>query len=95
MEVKYILRYESRVFSEDLPKIDASWRREIKKAIESKLTALPLLYGKPLRQSLNSYWKLRVGDYRIIYRVEKKTVKIFSIGHRGTVYPAVAKRLNV
>ena len=33
-------------------------------------------------------WRLRVGDYRIVYRVddEAREVIILAVGHRGSVY---------
>src|SRR3989338_8849364 len=71
-------------------------KRDAKKtrsAIENKLTAKPEVFGKPLRRSLKGYWKLRVGDYRIIYRIEKIKVKIFMIQHRSVVYGRVIKRV--
>jgi len=43
----------------------------------------PELYGKPLRRSLKGYRKLRVGDYRVIFRIEKHFIKIFVIQHRS------------
>ena len=50
------------------------------------------LYGQPLRRGLKGYRKLRVGDYRIIYRVEGEYVVILKIGHRKEVYPDAGKR---
>jgi len=33
-------------------------------------------------------WRVRVGDYRIVYRVddEARAVVILAVGHRGSVY---------
>jgi mRNA interferase RelE/StbE len=33
-------------------------------------------------------WRVRVGDYRILYRVddEAKEVLVLEVGHRGSVY---------
>jgi mRNA interferase RelE/StbE len=33
-------------------------------------------------------WRVRIGDYRVIYRVddEAKEVVILAVGHRGSVY---------
>ena len=76
----------------DLPKLDRYWREEIKTAIETKLTTSPELYGKPLRRSLRNYRKLRVGDYRVVFRIEDLQVKIFVIGHRSEVYSIANKR---
>ncbi len=46
----------------------------------------PQEFGEPLRRTLKGYWKLRVGDYRVIYKVIETTVLILRIGHRREVY---------
>ena len=84
--------YHHKVVSDDIPKLSASWKIKIREAIEKKLVTHPDLYGKPLRRSLKGYHKLRVGDYRVIFRIEEKTVKILIIGHRSIVYKEINKR---
>lgn len=84
--MKYELLYESRVVSDDIPKLGENVKLRIKKAIESKLTFAPEKFGKPLRKSLKGYRKLRIGDYRVIFRIEGGVVKIFAIQHRSVVY---------
>lgn len=78
---------------EDIPAISALWKKEIKRAIEIKLIISPEVFGVPLRNTLRGYRKLRVGDYRIIFRVESEIVKIFVIGHRSNVYKVASKRV--
>ena len=36
----------------------------------------------------NAYWRLRVGDYRVLYSVddEKRVIDIVAIGHRRDIY---------
>ena len=84
--------YHHKVVSDDIPKLSASWKIKIREAIEKKLVTHPDLYGKPLRRSLKGYRKLRIGDYRVIFRIEEKTVKILIIGHRSIVYKEINKR---
>ena len=84
--------YHELVISDDLPKLSSEWKEKIRHAIEERLMTHPDLYGKPLRRSLKGYRKLRVGDYRVIFRIEKNTVKIMIIQHRSVVYDRVAKR---
>jgi len=73
---------------QDIYELDGSVRKIIKKAIEEKLGTDPLKYGLPLRRTLKKFFKLRVGDYRIIYQIEKTevTVLVIKIGHRREVY---------
>jgi len=45
----------------------------------------PEKYGVPLRKTLKGYWKLRVGDYRIIYKISSNTIYLLAICHRSIV----------
>lgn len=87
------LIYHPEVKSEDLPLIDAKTKTRIKKAIEARLAAAPHQYGEPLRKTLQGYWKLRVGDYRVVFKIVEQEVRIFGIMHRKKVYQAIEKRL--
>ncbi len=79
--------------SVDIPLLDAKFKTRIKKAIESRLAVAPHLYGEPLRKTLRGYWKLRVGDYRVVFKVVNEEVWILGIIHRKKVYEAIEKRL--
>jgi mRNA interferase RelE/StbE len=85
--------YHEEVVKKDIPKLSTDWQDKIRIAIESKLTTKPEVYGKPLRRSLKHYRKLRVGDYRVIFRIEGQHVKVFIIQHRSKVYSNAAKRI--
>lgn len=82
----YEVVYHELVRDCDIPKLGTVERKRIKKAIETKLVTHPELYGVPLHQSLVGYRKLRVGDYRIVFRIAKKKVIVYVIGHRRMVY---------
>ena len=88
----YKLKYHPDVKKIDLPKIDVKNRNMIQKAIEERLARQPEIYGKPLQRNLKSYWKLRVGDYRVIFKVSVKSIFIFGIIHRKEVYKLIEKR---
>lgn len=85
--------YHADVVKHDIPKLSGAIKGRIKKAVEEKLLTYPDLFGKPLRRSLKGYRKLRVGDYRIIFRIEKQKVMIFVIQHRSVVYKNAGGRL--
>ncbi len=91
--MSYKLNYHLLVVKEDIPSLPKIGKGRIQKAILEKLTTHPEVFGKPLRRSLRSYRKLRVGDYRVIFRIEENTIKIFAIGHRSTIYKDYEKRL--
>ena len=93
MEVNYRIVYEQHVISEDIEKLSKTTKERVKVAIEEKLTTRPEVFGKPLRESLRGYRRLRVGDYRVVFRIEDKKVKIFAICHRSRVYDMADKRI--
>ena len=48
----------------------------------------PRMKGEPLTGNLSDFWKYRVGDYRIICRIQDKEliILIVKLGHRREVY---------
>ena len=90
----YKLLYHPDVLKEDLKSIPLNIKERIRKAIETRLYKEPLLSGQPLRQSLKGHRKLRVGDWRIIYRIEGDNIIILKIGNRREVYQEVFQRIK-
>ncbi|MBI4744160.1 MAG: type II toxin-antitoxin system RelE/ParE family toxin [Actinobacteria bacterium] len=86
------LRYHPDVKTVDIPLLNVRVKKRIKTAIESRLTTAPHQYGEPLRKTLKGYWKLRVGDYRVVFRVVNNEVWILGIIHRKKVYEQIKKR---
>ncbi len=84
----YTVEYLQSVMKEDIPKLPKTIKKMIQQAIESKLMLDPIGFGKPLRYSLKGHRRLRVGDYRIVYRIEptKHNILVVAIKHRKTVY---------
>ncbi len=87
------IRYHQDVKKIDLPVIDVRMKKRIKTAIETRLVTAPHQYGEPLRKTLRGYWKLRVGDYRIVFKVVKNDVYILGIIHRKKIYEKVDNRI--
>jgi len=90
--VSFELRYHPDVKSIDIPLLDEKLKTRIRNAIGKRLTTAPHLYGEPLRKTLRGYWKLRVGDYRVIFKIMKEEVWILGIIHRKKVYEVIEKR---
>jgi mRNA interferase RelE/StbE len=86
----FSVEYLDRVVSDDIPSLPKTIRQLVKRAIETRLTADPIALGKPLRYSFVGHRRIRVGDYRIIYRVDpaRRVVTIVLIQHRKEVYEA-------
>jgi len=89
----YIVVYHKKVITEDLEKISQTQKIRIKKSIEEKISIHPDIFSKPLRKPLGTYRRARVGDYRIVFKVVRKTIKILAIIHRSKVYKEIQKRL--
>lgn len=91
--MSFLLRYHQQVVQGDIPALPKKEKGRIQKAIKEKLTTHPEIFGKSLRRSLKGYRRLRVGDYRVVFRLEENAVKIFAIGHRSVVYEHFERRL--
>jgi mRNA interferase RelE/StbE len=78
--------------AKEIQKIEKQIRTRIIEC-SKQLCENPDKLGKPLKQS--DYWRLRVGDYRVIYEINqnKKQVIILFIGHRSKVYDDFSKML--
>ncbi len=90
----FTLKYHPDVRNIDLPLIDNKTKQRIKKAIEERLSVSPQDYGVPLRKTLKGYWKMRVGDYRVVFRVIENEILILGIRNRKDVYQKITSRLS-
>ena len=56
-------------------------------AVFERLRKWPDVSGaKPLRGALKGNFRIRVRDYRIIFRVAGEIVTVWKIGYRGDIY---------
>jgi mRNA interferase RelE/StbE len=92
--VSFTLRYHPTVRADDLPKIPTETRGRIGRQIEARLGTSPERFGAPLSGSLRGYWKLRVGDYQIVFKVTGGEVWILAVLHRKDVYERASRRLR-
>ena len=82
------IEYLESVVDKDIPALPKTMRIRIKNAIETRLSIDPIGLGKPLRYSFTGHRRIRVGDYRIVYRMDmsKHTIVVVLIKHRKDVY---------
>jgi len=80
------IKYHPKVKNDDIPRLSPNIAARIENAIINRLLVNPVKYGFYLRGSLKGYRKLRVGDWRIIYRIVDKEIRIIAIGNRKDVY---------
>ncbi|MGC1417338.1 MAG: type II toxin-antitoxin system RelE/ParE family toxin [Candidatus Acidiferrum sp.] len=75
----------------ELQKLDSPQRKHILKFLHERLAALenPRSIGQALHGSkFGEFWKYRVGDYRLILKIEDARVLmlVLRIGHRREIY---------
>ncbi len=75
----------------ELRKLDPQYRRRVLKFLQERVAERddPRSIGEALRGSrLGEFWKYRVGDYRLICRIEdaRLIVLVLRVGHRREVY---------
>jgi mRNA interferase RelE/StbE len=92
----YTVLIDELVFKKDFRKIVKPDQQKIIKAIRKKLTRDPEGFGAPLRGDLKGLWKLRVGQYRVVYEIKKQEIVVYvvKVGFRRDeeVYKEVLKR---
>jgi mRNA interferase RelE/StbE len=78
----------------DLGALDRPVAQRIVRTIRQKLTTAPLEYGSRLKYYEGLY-KLRIGDYRVIFKVDNDSCRVFIavIGNRKEIYRILRRRL--
>ncbi|MBQ2070622.1 MAG: type II toxin-antitoxin system RelE/ParE family toxin [Bacilli bacterium] len=86
---RYALVYSKEALK-DLKKLDNSVARVIYAWLKKNIDGCsdPRIHGKGLTANRSGQWRYRVGNYRIICKIEddKVIVLVLTIGHRSTVY---------
>ena len=86
---RYVLEFTKEALK-DLKKLDNSVARVIFAWLKKNIDGCsdPRVHGKGLTANRSGQWRYRVGNYRIICKIEdeKIIVLVLTIGHRSTVY---------
>ena len=86
---RYALVYSKEALK-DLKKLDNSVSRVIYAWLKKNIDGCsdPRIHGKGLTANRSGQWRYRVGNYRIICKIEddKVIVLVLTIGHRSVVY---------
>jgi mRNA interferase RelE/StbE len=87
--MKYAVEY-TKTAVKQLKKMDRKIAAFILSYIEEKLVDCddPTIYGKDLKGNLNNKWRYRVGEYRILAKIEdyKVIITVVEVGHRKDIY---------
>ena len=83
--------YQVRILdaaSHELARLDKPIGRRVSKRIRWLAAHFDIVKPEPLSGDLGGFFKLRVGDYRVIYEVLKseQIILIHKIGHRRDIY---------
>lgn len=90
----FALLYHPEVARADLLPIPANVRQRIADALARRLHEAPERFGHPLRGTLKGYWKLRIEDYRVVYKIVGAEAWTLAILHRRQVYEDVLRRIG-
>jgi mRNA interferase RelE/StbE len=86
-EAPYSLELTDRA-KETLRRLDKTVARRIEKRLDRLANNATSILHIPLKRGLQGLYKLRIGDYRAIYRLERemRLIVVEAIGHRRDVY---------
>jgi mRNA interferase RelE/StbE len=77
-----------RAASDDVGRLDRETAQRVVDRIRWLAANIEELRPEPLTGSLAGLYKLRAGDYRILYELlrEERTIVVHAIGHRRDIY---------
>ena len=84
----------SKEAAADLRKLDKAVQVRLGKLLDRIISQPnPRALGKALTGNLGLYWCYRMGDYRIVCRIQDNilTVELIRIGHRSEIYKILNK----
>jgi mRNA interferase RelE/StbE len=88
-QTSWRIAFDAAAFK-DLRKLDSAARVRVLRFLQERIVTAddPRGLGKALSGDKAGFWRYRVGDYRIIARIEdqKFIVLVIAIGHRSDIY---------
>ena len=82
----YQVRYLEAVIKKDIPKLPKKEKERIQRFIEDRLIKNPMHFSQPLKYSFQNCRRMRIGGYRIIFKILKEDILIVKIGYRKDIY---------
>ena len=87
--MNWTIQFDSDV-EKDLRKLGHSAQQRIIKYLKEKIIPAenPRILGKALSGDLGGIWRYRVGDYRVLAKIEDEhfIILVIHVGHRKNVY---------
>ena len=85
----WTVSFEPRALGEH-KKLDRSAQRRVVRFLQERIAGNhdPREFGKPLTGDLAGLWRYRIGEYRVVCRIddERRAVLVLRIAHRKEVY---------
>ena len=82
--MKYNLVYTKRAVR-DIKKLDNTIKKRVGKTL-LKYKDKPLDFAEALKSSDLGTYRFRMGDYRVIFDIERNDVVVLRVGHRREIY---------
>jgi mRNA interferase RelE/StbE len=86
---KWSIRF-NKVAQKNFEKLDKQAQQQIQRFLRERLllSHSPRLLGKALSGNYSDFWRYRVGDYRIVCKIEDSefVVLIVRVAHRREIY---------
>ena len=83
------IEYSGRALK-SLKKLDRSVAQRVVGFMKQRVAVLndPRILGKPLKGELGTFWRYRVGDYRLLCNIDddRLVVLVAIVGHRRQIY---------
>lgn len=80
----YKLLYTKTAY-QDIQKLDIVAKKRIKKKLEEYIRD-PFYHAKKLTDSSIGSYRWRIGNYRIVFDIDKDRIIIIRVGHRREIY---------
>ncbi len=85
--MSYRVEFEPQAIT-DLERIAASTRERILRKINWLALNFDQIFPEALKGDLSDFYKLRIGDYRVLYDLDSlnQTIVVVRAGHRREIY---------
>ena len=82
--MKYRLVYTRRA-ERDIKKLESDTKDRIGKAL-LRYSEEPLKFAEKLSDPILGEYRFRIGDYRVIFDIERNEIVVLRVGHRREIY---------
>lgn len=82
--MKYVLVYTQKA-EKDIRRLDSKSKGRVGRTLLRYLLD-PVKYAEKLTDSRLGTYRFRIGDYRVVFDIEKNRIVILRVGHRREIY---------